>query len=385
MTDAIAGLIRDHAVVTAVARAATGRPHAEVDPATVRVTAVPVVAMATGGLARVRGTVADRDGRTGWSVVVKVVQSPDRSPIWTQIPPEFHAITLAQVPWRTEPDLYGSALPDALPDGLRMPAIHRVDEIDDRSAAIWMEDVTEVGGPWTPDDHRRAGRLLGRLAGRFPADAPPVPLRLRQADLRHYFTGRVSHAVLPALRDDAVWAHPLIATVVDARLRGDLLALAEDGATVLDLVDGLPRTLAHGDACPQNLLRCVDGDLVAVDWQLAGWCALGFDVGQLVAGHAESGDLHPVELPAVYDAAVAGYTAGVADEGLDVTAGEVALGAAGVLVIRSAFTALPLEFLDAEPSAAIVRLFDRRARYARFLVDLARTHLPLTRPRDAAR
>jgi hypothetical protein len=66
-----------------------------------------------------------------------------------------------------------------------------------------------------------------------------------------------------------------------------------------------------------------------------------------------------------------------------VGADDVAVGAAGALIIRSAFTALPVEFLDVEPAADIVRLFERRARFARFLVDLACTHYPFGRPRDA--
>jgi len=73
-------------------------------------------------------------------------------------------------------------------------------------------------------DYPRVGRLLGRLAGRFPEspDAARLPLPLRHRDLRQYFFGRVSHGVLPALRGDAVWEHPLVAPVVDADLRRDL-------------------------------------------------------------------------------------------------------------------------------------------------------------------
>jgi hypothetical protein len=136
--------------------------------------------------------------------------------------------------------------------------------------------------------------------------------------------------------------------------------------------------------CPQNLLRGPDGDVVAIDWQFASWCAVGFDVGQLIAGHAESGDLDPAQLAAAYAGAVEEYAGGLHDEGMAVAAEDVALGAAGALIIRSAFTALPLEFLDKEPTPDVVRLFDRRAKFARFLVDLAHVTFPVSRPRDAA-
>ena len=383
MSDVIGRLVDDRAVVTTMMRAATGRPRADLAGG-VQVDSVPVVSMTTGALARVRGDFAD-GGETGaWSVIVKVVHSPDRSPIWAQIPPEFHEITLAEIPWRTEPELYGSALRDLLPAGLRLPAVYSVDEIDNGATAIWMEAVVQVDGPWTLADHRRVGYLLGRLAGRFPESADAAPLPLRRRDLRHYFFGRVSSAVLPALRDDAVWAHPLVAPVVDADLRRDLHALADAAPAILDRVDALPRTLVHGDACPQNLLRGVDGDVVAIDWQFPGWCAVGFDVGQLIAGHAESGDLAPADLEAAYAGAIEEYTKGLHDEGMTVSADDVVQGAAGALIIRSTFTAVPLEFLDVEPAADLVRLFSRRARFARFLLNLAHAHFPFSRRRDAA-
>jgi hypothetical protein len=297
MSDVIGRLLDDRAVVARVARAATGGRHVGSGVGAVEVDPIPATSMATGAVARVRGNLTFDHETTTWSVVLKVVHSPDRSPIWTQIPSEFHDITLAQIPWRAEPELYRSALPDLLPAGLRMPATYHVDEIDDGAMAIWMEDVAHADGPWTLGDYRRAARLLGRLAGRFPESTSGALLPLRRRDLRFYFTGRVGQAVLPALRNDSIWAHPLIAPVVGPGLRGDLHALAGVGLAILDQVDALPRTLAHCDACPQNLLRGVDGDVVAIDWQLSGWCAVGFDVGQLIAGHAQSGNLVPRPRP----------------------------------------------------------------------------------------
>jgi Phosphotransferase enzyme family len=383
VSDVIGRLVADQDVVRGVVRAATAQPRADVVGGSVRIDPVPVVSMATDALVRVQGTCTDGDTNASWSVVLKVVRSPDRSPIWAQIPPEFRDATLAEVPWRTEPELYRSALGDWLPDGLRLPAIYHVDEIDDGMIAIWMEDVATVDGPWTLTDYRRVAQLLGRLAGRFAGSELPVALSLGHADLRGYFIGRIRQGVLPALRDERLWAHPLVARVADAGLRRDLLALADAGVAILDQLETLPRALAHGDACPQNLLRGAGGDVVAIDWQFAGWFAVGFDVGQLIAGHAESADLDPAWLEAVHAGAVEEYTKGLHVEGMAATADEVALGAAGALIIRSAFTALPLELLSDEPGSDVARLFERRATFARFLVDLAHARFPFSQPRDA--
>jgi hypothetical protein len=285
MSDVIGRLLDDRAVVARVARAATGGRHVGSGVGAVEVDPIPATSMATGAVARVRGNLTFDHETTTWSVVLKVVHSPD-----------------------------------LLPAGLRMPATYHVGEIDDGAMAVWMEDVAHVDGPWTLGDYRRAARLLGRLAGRFPESTSGALLPLRRRDLRFYFTGRVGQAVLPALRNDSIWAHPLIAPVVGPGLRGDLHALAGVGLAILDQVDALPRTLAHCDACPQNLLRGVDGDVVAIDWQLSGWCAVGFDVGQLIAGHAQSGDLDPAQFDAAYTAAIEEYTGGLYDEGVDLAA-----------------------------------------------------------------
>lgn len=63
------------------------------------------------------------------------------------------------------------------------------------------------------------------------------------------------------------------------------------------------------------------------------------------------------------------YIAGLSDEDADVNPDQIRLGAIGNLVIRSAFTALPVELID-EADGDTRLLFERRARYARFLVDL---------------
>ncbi len=234
-----------------------------------------------------------------------------------------------------------------------------------------MEDVEERGGQWTRDDYRVAARSLGRLSGRLPERMVPRDLPAKRRDLRGYFFGRVTHGSMPLLRDDASWAHPLVRRSVDAGLRDDLEMLATYIPDLLDRLDALPRTFAHGDACPQNLLRPAGASgVVAIDWTFAGIYPVGTDAGQLLAGRAESGELAPGELPELLDEIAEAYIHGLRDEDADVSETDTRLGIVGNLVVRSAFTALPLELL-ASGRAGLEELFASRARYARFLVDLA--------------
>jgi hypothetical protein len=178
--------------------------------------------------------------------------------------------------------------------------------------------------------------------------------------------------MLPVLAGDAAWAHPPASA--DRRLRADLLRLAERVPPLLDALDELPQTFVHGDASPQNLLvPAADPDtFVAVDWSLMGPCAVGYDLGQLVVGLAHAGQLDVDALPAVHDAVLPAYVAGLADEGLRVAADVVRFGFHAALVVRSAFSALPHDLSDAA-------LVARRVRLTRHVVDLGLA-LPTTGP-----
>lgn len=359
-------LVAEPARLRAVAKAAgqcfsDGEIHVERLPGV-------VTNMTTQELARVRmGSAAG-----AVSCVVKVAQSPRRSPLWDRIPPEMHEEAMFNLPWRAEAAIYQSPLPHLLPPGLRAPVIYSVEELDDERLAIWMEDVSERPTPWTRDQYRAAAVGLGRLAGRFPKAQVPPDVPVDERDLRSYFFGRIAFGILPTLFDDGTWRHPSLAAIHDPSLRDDLRRLADVAPQILDRLDALPRTLAHGDACPQNLLRPIDdaAALVAIDWTFAGVCPIGMDAGQLLAGRAESGELDPHDLAELYAVIVEGYTAGVRAEGMVVSDEDVRFGIAGNLVIRSAFSALPVESIDEWGTPECAGLIASRAAYARFLVDL---------------
>ena len=115
MSEVIERLVAEQDVLGYVVRAATARPRADLVDGSVQVDPVPVASIATGALVRVRGTLSDGNDMAAWSVVLKLVHSPDRSPIWAEIPPQFHEATMAAIPWRTEPELYRSAFGETLP------------------------------------------------------------------------------------------------------------------------------------------------------------------------------------------------------------------------------------------------------------------------------
>jgi hypothetical protein len=332
----------------------------------------PAVTPSTGALERVVATTTD--GRRV-SVFVKTLQALRHWPMFESIPPDLREVA-AGFPWRVEIGVYGSGLLDDLPDGLRAPRVFLIEELGDDRTRLWMEDVVAPPTEWDLARYEAAARSLGRLAGRFPVARLPADLPPLGVGLRDYMRLRIDSSTIPALRSEETWRHPLLqaAAAADPALRADLLALADDVPSILDALDALPHTLAHCDACPQNLLAdpaLVDG-FVAIDWSFTTTVQVGFDLGQLIAGRAESGELDPADLPGVHAAIVPAYLLGIHEEGLDPDPVAVRLGYVGSLLVRSGFTGLPLELLARSDQRGIADLFARRARYTRFMLDRRR-------------
>ncbi|GAA1629480.1 hypothetical protein GCM10009744_16830 [Kribbella alba] len=364
-------------------RTITGQPDAE--PGDVRVEPVGYLigTPSTEALLRVFGTARLADGTTtNWSCFVKKLQSARH---WSQlhlVPEQMRENFVQNLPWRLEIAVHQSTLASLLPDGLRLPALYRLDiNDDDERAALWMENVIQVPGPWPLERFGRAAYLLGRLSARRQLHLVKPLLPRRDVEtpgvaLRYYTTGRVMMGALPVLADADTWRHPLLASAVcntgEHRLKDDLLALAERLPAVLDGLDALPQTYQHGDASPQNLLVSEDNEdeFVVIDWGFDCPQAVGFDLGQLLVGLAHAGELAPEALPLIHRAIVSAFMEGLAADGMIVSEDQVLFGYLGSLMCRATFTALPLELFNHTGDAATIAIFEQRVRLTRALVDL---------------
>ena len=336
----------------------------------VEVAEYDLVAITTGGRFWVRGTAATPAGRQPFGFFVKVVQSWGRSPLIEQVPAEIRDLALASVPWRTEPDIYRSNLPTLLPDGLSMPRAHAVLDLDDESAAVWLEEIPTVATPWDTARFARAAFLLGRLAAservsRVRALVPRPPAH------RHYAEGRLTHQVLPLLRSD-VWAHPLVSATFDAELRAGLIDAGGAVPGYLAELDAVPLGTAHGDACPRNLLVTgADADgFVLIDYGFWGAAPVGFDLGQLLLGEIQTGERPASDLAELHAACLPAYVDGLRAEGLDVDEPTVVRANALLMLEFFALSAIPFEALGGEMTPQVHRVAGERAQAARFVLEL---------------
>lgn len=283
--------------------------------------------------------------------------------------------------WKRESELYGSGVLDSLPAGIGAPRCYGCDQRADGTVWLWLEQVRECGEhTWSLARWALAARHLGQFNGAY-LDGRPLPCapwlggrRLRTWLERHPpLVERIAAAPHnPEVR--RWWPQP----VVDAILR--LWAEREIFCAVLGRQ---PQTFCHGDAIRRNLFarRRADGAeaTVAIDWEFAGYYAVGEEVGQTLSVAGAFFDLDSAELPSLDEALFAGYLAGLRDAGWRGDPGPVRFAYCAHAALRNAFNAVGATQPDEARRAATAQsqrhtweeLAERRAAVRPFLLERA--------------
>lgn len=304
---------------------------------------------------------------------VKHVQSWSRSPLFAQVPAAFAVTAEASVPWRVEPLAYRSDLSQRLPHGLRMPRAWGVFDLDEKSASVWLEQISTVPAKWDIARYSRAAYLLGRLAAN-PMTRERANIGQFPWSVLDYVQGRLATQVIPMLRDSGVWQHPLMAGAFEDTLR---IRLQDSADRVFDLADelnALPLGTVHGDACPNNLLAtAADDDFVLIDYGFFGEGPIAFDLGQLLVGEVQLSPQGTSTLHATEKAIVPSYVKGLRAEGSKITPDVVRRAHAIQLMLYTGLSTLPFEHFNSAPTPALHQIAAERAAIARFSLDLLDT------------
>ena len=188
-----------------------------------------------------------------------------------------------------------------LPLGPRRPAARRADACRGRSASSTSTSSRPRSGsrrstrdrlPWDLARYGRAAYLLGRLAAspawRERRDVGAVP----DCTIRDYVEGRLGGQVLPALRDEGLWHHPLVAGAFDDELRDpDAGGGRPTSAAYADELPGYPRLQRPRRRLPQQPARRrrrpTPSSLIDFGFWLGN--PVGFDLGQLLVGDVQIG------------------------------------------------------------------------------------------------
>jgi hypothetical protein len=305
-----------------------------------------------------------------FQVFVKQVAHWSRSPMFDFVPPDFREQARDSVPWLAEPLIYGSDLADRLPDGLSMPRALAILAPDELTRVLWIEPVPAVEVTWTDATYVEAAGLLGRLSGSPCVDElariDPLPW-----DIHAYIEGRVGQWLVPMLRDDEVWRAPLLVAAFPTGLRDRLLSVLDRLPELGEEYAQLPFRAAHGDACPNNLLR-VEGrpGFTLIDFGFWRAQPAGHDLCQLLTGEIQMGRGTAEGLPDLGDRVLAAYAEGLRSEGTQIAPDVVRRGLALTLVLFIALSSPPVERLGEPVTDEVIAATTQRAAAASYALDL---------------
>jgi hypothetical protein len=296
------------------------------------------------GVYRVSGRAQGRRDVVSWSVVLKIVRSPTGK---HQPGMEASAEPWYWNYWKREIEVYRSGLLGELPKGFSAPQCYGLDE---RAGAawLWLEDVGDAQDSGWRETYGMAARQLGRFNAQHlrPEDLPTFPW-LSAGVLKQWCLAYESlDSPLPGLG-------PELQRLLSARDR------------LIQTLDGLPHSLCHRDASPDNLIarRCKDGSIetVAVDWALVGLAPLGEELSALAVWAA--GHLGPAELAVFQRDVFESYMDGLRDCGWHGDAQTVRFGYLATAALRTGLWMLRTAWNGRRAS--------RRGTHAAFIEDLA--------------
>lgn len=293
----------DRSTLSPLVRRVLGRDEAELVNWEFRTFSSLLGAAALSTVHQLSGTAQANGEVLPWSLILKILVRPTGA--------------AAMPGWDREILAFRSGLLEDLPKGLAAPRCYAIEE---RAEAIWIwqEDVAteDGGGHWPMARFALAARHLGRLAG-YSLAGQPLPdapwlgravLRGRIDQNADFWEGRLR------VDDEALMDRIFPDGLIERARR-----VWEERHQLLDLLDRLPQTLVHGDADRRNLFarRDADGDeeTAAIDWAWMGVAAVGWDLANLVVASALWYEAEIGELPALAEACLAGYCAGLADAG----------------------------------------------------------------------
>ena len=217
---------------------------------------------------------AEKDGRQlPWSVVVKAIGGNEG---FTNSPPDE---------LEREIEVYRSGVFLESRGGFRAARCYLVQEIDDNSTWLWLEDLTEaLHAPWPGEQYPVSAQHLGAFNAAWIGQSLPDWDWLSSISIRDRWRGAASKAAFEDMPD--IRNAPYIKAVAPTGGIDRFLRHWTDGEQLISVIDGLEKGIAHYDAHPKNFFilnhQAETPITVAVDWPKVGTAPLGTDLGLFV-------------------------------------------------------------------------------------------------------
>nr|WP_249529721.1 aminoglycoside phosphotransferase family protein [Paenibacillus brevis] len=187
--------------------------------------------------------------------------------------------------WRREYGFYTSNLGSLFSESFRWPECYHAEmNGEENETQIWMEYIDGISGlNLTGDMYERAAEELGRFQGRLYAEQPAFLqslANLSKVDYmkKFYLHYRSWNRVYDYVRSEDC--------EIPEHLCKMLIDIDESADEIFNRIEKLPVVLCHRDFWVTNILY-LNGRIVVIDWDTAGWGYLGEDMASLIADKAD--------------------------------------------------------------------------------------------------
>lgn len=187
--------------------------------------------------------------------------------------------------WRREYDFYTSNLGSLFSESFHWPECYHAEmNGEENETQIWMEYIDGISGlNLTGDMYERAAEELGRFQGRLYAEQLAFLqslANLSKVDYmkKFYLHYRSWNRVYDYVRSEDC--------EIPEHLCKMLIDIDESADEIFNRIEKLPVVLCHRDFWVTNILY-LNGRIVVIDWDTAGWGYLGEDMASLIADEAD--------------------------------------------------------------------------------------------------
>jgi hypothetical protein len=272
---------------------------------------------------RLRGTALVDEEKRPWSLIIKTIK-----PEADSADPDGYRY------WRREIQAYQSGILYDLPGQITAPRLYAIDEKPDGSVWIWMEDIQdELEHPWSIQHYARIAQHLGASNGAYLAGRPlPNQDWITDNWLRKF----VVHAdpMIKFIHKNP--AHRSVQFLLSGMSLLTNLALWDEHPRMLQLLDRLPQTFCHQDACGLNLFYR-QGSVIAIDWGFAGIAPVGAELAALIGVAFSYTGFPSSQAKALDQACFKSYLAGLRQAGWKPDPQQVRVGFTLTMILRNIF------------------------------------------------
>lgn len=250
------------------------------------------------------GTARDGGEVLTWSLILKIIRSPDG---------QDDPVSLSY--WKREALAYQSGLLDHLPGRICAPRCFGIVEKSGLEMWLWMEEIVdESSGSWSLDHYGNVARQLGQFnAAGFGKQAQFTQPWLTKGLLRAW-VGESAPEFPPN-----ILAHPLVSQVWPNDIYKWMLLVWSEHKTWIDNIEHQPQTLAHLDAFRRNLFSRWDKQntlqTVMIDWAFVGSAAAGEEIAPLVAASLNFLEFDSTQAKNLDQVVFEGYLQGLRESG----------------------------------------------------------------------